>query len=356
MRDRRDRVHGPYRRPGRNGDRWRLVVVRRAGEADRSIFTYDTEAEAQAAKAVLEREAARNNEARTVSQAVAEYLERRDEMVASGEIRQPTVDRDRFHLRSMLKLDDHGDRDLRVLTPALGARLYEDRTGAVDTHRNGLAVARAFGSWCVTRGWLKASPFAGVKGKGRRKRGKPQLRQDEAARLYAYTLERAELDVGAVVTLAYLLLGVRASELLTRPVRDLDAGGAVLRIERTKSATGDRVLKLPEPLRPHLVRLASGRPALAPLVEACQHRKRFPDWAREQVRRMCKEAGVPEVTPQGLRGTAATIAREAGELGETVAASLGHTLEVSNRSYVDQARVEAAQQQRALQVLQGGKR
>lgn len=351
MRDRRDRVHGPYRK----GTRWRLVVVRRAGEADRSLYSYETEAKALAAKVVLERQAAVNNEAHTVTSAVDAYLAMLDGRVKAGELKACTVERNGYHLRSLLQLDERGARDLRTLTPTAGARLYEERTGAVDTHRNGLAVAKSFGAWCALQGWLKVSPFAAVKGKGRRKRGKEQLSRDESAVLYAYCLELAERDAGAVVTLAYQLLGVRASELLTRPVRDLDAGGTVLRVERTKSAKGDRDLAVPAVLQPHLVRLAKGRPALAPLVEAAQHRKRLADWAREQVRRMCKGAGVREVTPQGLRGTVGTIARELGNSAEAVAQFLGHTVEVSNRSYVDQARVEAAQRDRALQVLQGGK-
>ena len=36
----------------------------------------------------------------------------------------------------------------------------DQRTGAVDTHRNGLSVAKAFGAWCVKRGCVRANPFA----------------------------------------------------------------------------------------------------------------------------------------------------------------------------------------------------
>jgi integrase len=291
-----------------------------------------------------------------VSSAVDAYLVMLDRRAASGELKACTVERNGYHLRSLLQLDKHGDRDLRTLTPTAGARLYEERTGAVDTHRNGLAVAKSFGSWCALQGWLKVSPFAGVKGKGRRKRGKEQLGRDEAATLYGHCLERAELDVGAVVTLAYLLLGARTGELLTRPVRDLDAGGTVLRVEHSKTANSTRDLGVPEVLQPHLVRLAKGRPALAPLIEACQHRKRAADWAREQVRRLCKESGVRAVVPQGLRGTMSTIAHEAHDAPHRVAAALGHTLEVNKRSYTDKDRAEAATRERALQVLQGGRK
>lgn len=350
MRERRDRVHGPYRK----GQRWRVVVVRRAGETDRRIYSYATEAEALAAKAVLERKAAESNEAHTVNTAVDAYLAMLDGRVKSGELRAATVERNGYHLRSMLQLDKRGDRDLRTLTPAMGARLYEERTGAVDTHRNGLSVAKAFGAWCVVQGWLKASPFAGVKGKGRRRRGKPRLTHSESVALSDVCLARAESDVGAVVTLAYLLLGVRANELLTRQVRDLDADGWIFRVDKSKTADSTRELAVPSTLRPHLLRLAAGRPALAPLFEACTHRRRTADWAREQVARLCKLAQVPNATPQGLRATSATLARESGASAEDVARSLGHSVEVSNRHYVDQDRAEAAMRARALRVLQGG--
>jgi|SRR3990172_6426288 len=99
------------------------------------------------------------------------------------------------------------------------------------------------------------------------------------------------------------------------------------------------------------------RAAMREVVEAAAHRKRPADWAREQVWRICAAAGVPDdVTPQGLRGTMSTLAHEAGDSPGRVAASLGHTLEVNRRSYTDQDRAEAAQRERALQVIQGGKR
>jgi hypothetical protein len=78
-----------------------------------------------------------------------------------GEIRQSTLDRERYHLRATLKLAEHGPLDLRKLTPAFAGKLYDQRSGAVDTHRNGLSVAKAFGAWYVTKSWLRANPFAG---------------------------------------------------------------------------------------------------------------------------------------------------------------------------------------------------
>lgn len=349
MRERRERINGPYRR----GTRWRVVTAGAGTDGSGSTISFETEADARNFIAHYRKQI----DARTVDYAYTAYVAAEKVRVTNGEIKACWAERQGYHLKKLLQVTTHGDRMLRDLTPAMARRLYdESRDNAVDTHRNGLATAKTFGAWCVDQGWLKANPFAAVKGQGRRKRGKAQLTRDEAALLYGKCLELAADDVGAVVTLSYLLLGTRAGEILTRSVRDLDAGGTVLRVEHGKTANSTRDLGVPEVLRPHLVRLAAGRPALAPLIEACQHRKRAADWAREQVWRMCKLAGIREVVPHGLRGTMSTIAHEAHDEPHRVAAALGHTLAVNQRSYTDQNRAEAARMERALQVLQGGRR
>jgi integrase/recombinase XerC len=111
-------------------------------------------------------------------------------------------------------------------------------------------------------------------------------------------------------------------------------------------------------LAPHLIRLAADRPAQAPLFAHAATRKRATDWAREQVTRMCKLAGVPRVTPHGLRGTNATLATEAGAASHLVAAQLGHasTAITEGGAYIDPHRAGAAKRQTALRVLAGGLR
>jgi hypothetical protein len=74
----------------------------------------------------------------------------------------------------------------------------------------------------------------------------------------------------------------------------------------TPSSTRLRAGCNPDQLAPHLARVAKGRLPRAPLFEPAATRPRPQDWAREQVWRLCKLAGVPPVTPQGLRGTLAT--------------------------------------------------
>jgi site-specific recombinase XerD len=113
-----------------------------------------------------------------------------------------------------------------------GAELYaaaqinpNDKPRAADTHQNALSVAKDFGAFCVKQRWLRVNPFADVEPVGRKVEGadKPRLTVDESRRLQTYCHEHAA-DLGAVITLAYLLLGSRASELVRRDVRDLDDG------------------------------------------------------------------------------------------------------------------------------------
>lgn len=132
----------------------------------------------------------------------------------------------------------------------------------VDTHRNTLALAKTFGQWCVKQGWLVTNVVADVEPQGRRRRGKEQLRIDEA-RKYLAVCEKAASggDSGAVAAMTSLLLGLRASEVVERVVRDFDDGGRVMWIPASKTDAGRRTLEVPESLRPHLARLAEGKAA-----------------------------------------------------------------------------------------------
>lgn len=355
MREPRKRFHGPYPRHGK----WRVIVVNPhpvGDERPRAVESFTDEetalrwiADAQSALGKLAAE-------RTISEAVEAYFVAQDRRVTEGELRPSTVERDRYHLRSQLKLAKHGQLELRRLTPELAKRLYDARVGAVDTHRNGLAVARAFGAWCVDQRLIRANPFSGVKGRGRRRKGKPQLRIDEARRFQSACLELAPRDDGAVLSLAYLLLGARAGEIVLREARDVDDAGRLLWIPDSKTQAGRRQLGVPEQLAPHLHRLAAARPASALLFAHAEHRVRPQDWAREQVTRLCRIAGVPRVTPQGLRGTLATMGREVGNTSQQVADLLGHASPAITEggAYVDGGRAAAAARRVGWRVLDGG--
>lgn len=80
--------------------------------------------------------------------------------------------------------------------------------------------------------------------------------------------------------------------------------------------------------------------------------------AHYHARRLCRAAGVPELGPQALRRTQATLATEAGETGLAVARHLGHATgaapAVTGRSYVGREAARAAAVERGMVVLRGG--
>ncbi len=232
--------------------------------------------------------------------------------------------------------------------------LVSERTGkvySVDTHRAMLAEARMLMKFAIGKRWLKVSPLDGLEGLGKRRHGKPQLRIDEARKWTATAIGLADNgDVGAVVALAALLLGMRASEIVSRVVRDLDDDGRLLWIPDSKTEAGKRTLRIPEVLRPYLERLVANRAPDAPIFGSHDR-----DWPRACVQRICKLAGVPSVGAHSMRGLHATLAMDAGITGTVVAASLGHEhVSTTTRSYASGDAVAGAQQRRALTVLAGG--
>jgi len=163
---------------------------------------------------------------------------------------------------------------------------------AVDTHRNCLSLAKAFGKWCVKQGWMRENSLTTIEPTGRRKRGKEQLRVDEARRFVATCREHADQgDVGAIAAMTQLLLGMRSGEVIARVVRDLDDRGRLLWIPKAKTYAGRRTLEVPEMLRPHLLKLAKGKQPDALLFTTKDRH-----WQLYHVRRMCKLAGVPPIT------------------------------------------------------------
>lgn len=345
-RERKARVHGPYK----HGQRWRVEGVGEDGRRLRPSF--DTEREALAFIAAVRK----RFETRTIGSTVDEYL---DSLRARG-LRASTVTRASYHLDRVLELATRGHEPMRHLTPALAAELYiRLQAGrAVDTHRNGLAAARALGRWCVDRGILEVDPFARVKPMGRRKRGKPQPRIDEARKLLGTGAKLALAgDEGAIAALVAILMAPRASEIGTRAVRDLDDDGRLLWIPDSKTQAGRRTIEVPEMLRAPLLALAAGRAGTEPLLgrgpRSGEPRSRY--WVREQVRRLCGLAGVPPTSPQALRGLHSTVARLSGQTAHAVAATLGHeSPAITELAYIDRVAVEVEQRRGIVGRLTGG--
>ena len=107
-----------------------------------------------------------------------------------------------------------------------------------------------------------------------------------------------------------------------------------------------------------LLKQAMGKPSEGYLFAAktkTGHRGRT--WLREAVKRVCKEAKVPRVCPHGLRGTHATLAREAGATGHLVAKQLGHgSVRVTEEHYIEAGATERDRNKRFLKVMKGGKK
>src|SRR6266545_6886629 len=346
-----ERVHGPYQ----HRNRWRIILA--GPEGQQEVHSFESESDARAFKEAKLKEIA----GRTVSDAVREHLA---SMRERG-LRESTIERAERHLRRFFQLDEinleTGPAELftRGTTERFGrtgglledlrerrvAELYKALRAdtRVDTHRNGLAAAKAFGAWCVEQKWLRENPAANVKPIGERTRGKPQLRIDETRKLVELCLAKADTGhVGSIAVLTTLLLGLRASEVTDRVVRDLDDDGRLLWVPFGKTRRSKRALEVPELLRPYLLKLVEGRPNDAQLVgvgngfRGLTGNPRDRRWLLRQVRTLCRRAGVPVVCAHSLRGLHATLATDAGATPQLVAAALGHgSTQVAEMHYTD---------------------
>lgn len=311
---RRGRVHGPYSEQGR----WRVVVVTGGERATRK---FESKGAAEAFARELRAELARA-EAITVADALEQYQQH---LINKGNKTQSVIGTVR-KLESML-----GQlTELRELTPRKAAAIYQRmvtepsrRTGrplAPDSHRNMLAEAKTFCAWCCRHRLMAINPFEKVDPVGRRTHGKPQLRLDEARAWCRKAFELADLgDEGAVAALMTLMLALRAGEVISRVVRDLDDRGRLLWIPCSKTAAGRRQIEVPSELRPYLLQLTIGKAAADLLFPG-----HWRDWPRKQVLRICRMARVPDVCAHAMRGLHGTLAIQAGVTPHLVAASLGH--------------------------------
>ena len=332
------RVHGPYP----HHEKWLIKIVDRATrKATNRIF--ETREEAEGVAQGLKRQA-RQGASLSVGQAFDKYERWLAEVGHKGEGNKPgTVKTTMHRLRSLFA--QAMKTAVSALTPVFAGKLYDALTGAVDSRRNTLAEAKTFLRWCRSRGWTKLNALEHVKGLGRRRRGKPQLTTDEARKFLAKALERADKDDGAIAAAMALLMGMRASEIVERTIRNLDDGGRLLWITDAKTQAGIRRLQVPPQLQGHLQRIARGRRPGDRLFGPTASRY----WVLRSVQRLCKAAGVPTVPAHGLRGTHATLAVDAGATSHLVAAALGHeSFTTTARHYAKAEAIEAVQQERVL--------
>jgi len=153
--------------------------------------------------------------------------------------------------------------------------------------------------------------------------------------------------------LTAFLLGLRASEVTDRVVRDLDDDGRLLWIEFGKTRRSRRTLEVPALLRPYLLALAKGRTPDAQLISRTvsqrSGKKRDRYWLAHHVERLCAQAEVPVVCTQSLRGLHASVATDAGATSHVVASALGHSSPaVTHAHYIDNATARRVRTRRVI--------
>ncbi len=165
-------------------------------------------------------------------------------------------------------------------------------------------------------------------------------------------------DHGATATLVALLLGMRASEITTRRVADMDedsAPGDLLWIPCAKTSAGRRTLEVPEVLRPLLVACCEGKEPERYVFEVEPGKPHWRDWIIGNVHRICTLAKVPKVTAHAMRGLLAKITAERGLAGHLIAATLGHEDErTTMNAYAAPGAAAAGTTRRGLTLLTGG--
>ncbi len=335
-------IYGPYFKNGHHHVHLHLL------DGSRKYKTFATEEEAL--------DFINRNERRTVAKpisvqdAIDEYVDLRADLKASS---QTTL---RFRLEAFAS---GFEKTLLQSFPAMTAwDALVAKKNAVDTLHGIRSAANGFFEWCIREAYLKKNPLAGIEIKGRKKRGKPQLRLDEARAF----LERAiavsdgnritkrhgsQQEVGVLGAATALLLGLRNGEVVGCLVRDLDDGGNMLWISASKTEAGVRRVEVPDVLQPPLLKLAGGRAGTEALFPGLTR-----DGLRYWTKTLCQKAGLPVVSPHGLRGTHATASMRPHANPHEVAAALGHTsFRVTERLYAQPAAVASARQQAAAATL-----
>ena len=257
---------------------------------------------------------------RTVGEAVRAHVAH----LRDRGLRVSTIDRAEAHLRRFFELDAlegtttvrfaHTGGMLAGISAQRCAELYAtlSKHVAVDTHRNALAAVKAFGTWCVSQGWLYTNPAAGVTPIGQRSRGKKQLNTDDTRKLVALCVAQANTgDDAAVGVLTALLMGMRASEVTDRVVGDLETDGRLLWIEVGKTKRERRTVEVPELLQPYLIALAKDRGPDEQLITRDRTKRGNRcdrQWLRYGLAAFCREASVPRVCTHSLRGLREAVA------------------------------------------------
>jgi integrase len=236
---------------------------------------------------------------------------------------------------------------------------------AVTTHHAELKIARELWSWAGEQGWSPINVWREVKPIGIPESGKEQLTTEEAQKLHEALLRALVSEDIAEVRRALgaglaLYQGFRALEIVRITVRRVHSDGTNIQIAKAKTKAGKRPARVPEFLAGPLVAVRSdavARAAAAGRDISSEILLPFDrQWPRKMAHRFCDLAGVPRVCAHALRGLHGTLGVEGGATAEAVARALGHTsTKITLKHYVAPDAARAAQTDRLLVVLEGGK-
>ena len=233
--------------------------------------------------------------------------------------------------------------------------VYTGRQISTATQHLFLWVARHFWIWAMEKGYARQNPWMKVRKVGRANVGKPQLRIDEARKLEAVAIQRAqEGNSAALGVLLMLYLGLRQGEVTARVARDIDDDGRVLWIPSGKTKNARRRLKIPEQIRPLVLARTVNQEPGALLFYPQHHSYQHRNYYVVQLARLCRLAGVPVICPHSLRGMHATLALEGGATGDAVAKALGHgSFEMTKTHYASASSVANNESGRVAAALAG---
>jgi integrase/recombinase XerC len=252
----------------------------------------------------------------------------------------------RAYVADIVSLLDHaarmgcaepGDLDLTVLRSWL-ARLRT--TGAARTTlARRAAAARTFTAWAQRDGLTDRDPGARLASPKAHRELPTVLRDDQAATLVTTPAgnEPVQLRDRLILELLYAT-GIRVSELCGLDVPDVDRGRRVVRV--LGKGAKERSVPYGRPAENALDGwLRHGRPLLATprsgaaLLLGTRGGRLQPTTARAVVSRYAEAAGLPHISPHGLRHSAATHLLEGGADLRSVQELLGHAALSSTQIY-----------------------
>lgn len=188
------------------------------------------------------------------------------------------------------------------------------------------------------------------------------MRVDERRKLWSLCVQEGGAGDDGAVGVLLALWGLRASEITTRIVRDVDDGGRQLVVGpnealgfKPKSRASHRPVALPQELQRLVLARCRDKLPGSLLYQAEGGGPHWRDWVRENTKRLCEKAGIPVVCAHSLRGSYATSGVEAGVSTDQIARHLGHEKDsMTKLAYITPAALVEAQQAKNLRVLQGG--